>query len=222
MHSCMSAATACQTGVNSTGTEVVQGRVCGTCGVSRELGMYVTKTCRDVRTCRKCRDHSRKHFLGSKIKQPDQEWLNRLAEQVRALYDSPWQDARGVSAHRTGSPRAGRTKTCHDGCGGGGCCRLITHTDFPLLLPNMYEMAENEEVTSNTSTTSTTSTTVSRLCELCSKPLVAIGRARANGKRGHGDWESRVYHKSCWKLLQDRAPKRRFRRYKRFTRIDTT
>ena len=68
-------------------------RVCGTCGVSRELGMYITKTGRDVRTCRKCRDHSRKHFLRSKIRQPYEEWLNRLAEQVRLFYDSPWQTA---------------------------------------------------------------------------------------------------------------------------------
>ena len=83
----MSATIAYQTGVKG----VVQGRVCGTCGVSRELGMYITKTGRDVRTCRKCRDHSRKHFLRSKIKQPYDEWLARLAEQVRLFYDSPWQ-----------------------------------------------------------------------------------------------------------------------------------
>ena len=35
-------------------------------------------------------------------------------------------------------------------------------------------------------------------CKLCGKPLVPIGSARANGAK-HGDWESRGYHKRCFK-----------------------
>lgn len=40
-------------------------------------------------------------------------------------------------------------------------------------------------------------------CEYCDKPLVSIGRERANGKRSHGDWETRKYHKKCWKQMKD-------------------
>ena len=36
-------------------------------------------------------------------------------------------------------------------------------------------------------------------CEYCDKPLVAIGTARGNGKSSHGDWDTRKYHKKCWK-----------------------
>lgn len=36
-------------------------------------------------------------------------------------------------------------------------------------------------------------------CLKCGKPLKAIGTARSNGKRTHGDWASREYHKKCWK-----------------------
>ena len=38
-------------------------------------------------------------------------------------------------------------------------------------------------------------------CEYCDGPLVKIGKARANGK-DHIDWESRRYHKKCFKELQ--------------------
>ena len=38
-------------------------------------------------------------------------------------------------------------------------------------------------------------------CEYCNGPLVKIGKARANGK-DHIDWESRRYHKKCFKELQ--------------------
>jgi hypothetical protein len=54
--------------------------------------------------------------------------------------------------------------------------------------------------------------TTARTCKGCGKPLVAIGRARANGKRSHDDWKSREYHKKCWKLLSA-AYKRRSRPY---------
>ena len=37
-------------------------------------------------------------------------------------------------------------------------------------------------------------------CHTCGRSLVAIGRDRENGK-GHDDWESRNYHKSCFKNL---------------------
>ena len=37
-------------------------------------------------------------------------------------------------------------------------------------------------------------------CNECMKPLVAIGYSRSNG-RPHADWESRQYHKRCWKDL---------------------
>lgn len=40
-------------------------------------------------------------------------------------------------------------------------------------------------------------------CEYCGGTLVAIGRERANGKRSHDDWETRRYHKKCWKEMKD-------------------
>ena len=55
-----------------------------------------------------------------------------------------------------------------------------------------------------------------RVCKLCEKPLVAIGRARANGKRSHADWDSRELHKQCWRRLQNPAPKRRWGPYTRY------
>ena len=39
-------------------------------------------------------------------------------------------------------------------------------------------------------------------CEYCNGPLVKIGNARANGKN-HIDWDSRRYHKRCFKIVQD-------------------
>jgi len=40
------------------------------------------------------------------------------------------------------------------------------------------------------------------MCEKCKKPLKAIGTARSNGKKTHGDWSKRTLHKSCWKEEQ--------------------
>ena len=42
-----------------------------------------------------------------------------------------------------------------------------------------------------------TQTKPSRLCEVCGRPLVKIGTARKNGKRSHGDWDTRKRHKKC-------------------------
>ena len=39
-------------------------------------------------------------------------------------------------------------------------------------------------------------------CKLCGKVLVPIGRARKHGK-AHADWNTRKYHKKCWKKLID-------------------
>lgn len=43
-----------------------------------------------------------------------------------------------------------------------------------------------------------------RLCKACGKALVSIGTARKNGKQTHGDWNTRHYHKKCWKQLSYR------------------
>jgi hypothetical protein len=42
-------------------------------------------------------------------------------------------------------------------------------------------------------------------CEYCHTALVAIGRARANGKQTHNDWASRKYHKKCYLLAQSES-----------------
>ncbi|XRB07878.1 hypothetical protein NFJ02_33g84290 [Pycnococcus provasolii] len=39
-------------------------------------------------------------------------------------------------------------------------------------------------------------------CKLCGKRLPPIGRARRNGASHHNDWETREYHKKCWKSLR--------------------
>jgi hypothetical protein len=39
-----------------------------------------------------------------------------------------------------------------------------------------------------------------RLCLSCGRTLRAIGTSRANGK-AHKDWNTRNYHKSCYKNL---------------------
>ena len=39
-------------------------------------------------------------------------------------------------------------------------------------------------------------------CVSCKKKLVVIGTARKNGVQHHGDWESREYHKKCWKDIK--------------------
>ena len=41
---------------------------------------------------------------------------------------------------------------------------------------------------------------MNKLCCECFKPLVPVGYGRANG-RAHADWESRKFHKRCWKEL---------------------
>tara|TARA_R100000388_G_scaffold69134_1_gene49971 strand:+ start:64 stop:252 length:189 start_codon:yes stop_codon:yes gene_type:complete len=35
-------------------------------------------------------------------------------------------------------------------------------------------------------------------CKYCDKPLRAFGKERKNGK-SHDDWETREYHKKCFK-----------------------
>ncbi len=40
---------------------------------------------------------------------------------------------------------------------------------------------------------------IKRICKLCNKPLKIIGKDRKNGKTDHFDWNTREYHKSCWK-----------------------
>ena len=40
-----------------------------------------------------------------------------------------------------------------------------------------------------------------RLCFSCMKRLVSIGTSRKNGKRSHKDWNTREFHKKCWKDL---------------------
>jgi hypothetical protein len=42
---------------------------------------------------------------------------------------------------------------------------------------------------------------LARKCAECGRPLVPIGRARANGK-AHEDWGARRLHKKCWLELQ--------------------
>ncbi len=39
-------------------------------------------------------------------------------------------------------------------------------------------------------------------CKECGKPLKSIGTARKNGKKTHGDWATREYHKKCFKEKQ--------------------
>jgi hypothetical protein len=41
-----------------------------------------------------------------------------------------------------------------------------------------------------------------RWCAHCHRRLVPVGDGRLNG-RAHGDWNSRRYHKKCWKILKD-------------------
>jgi hypothetical protein len=45
-------------------------------------------------------------------------------------------------------------------------------------------------------------TTIKKLCKRCNKALVNIGDKRINGK-DHKDWETRIYHKKCWKEMID-------------------
>ena len=44
-------------------------------------------------------------------------------------------------------------------------------------------------------------------CEYCGKRLQAIGNQRKNGKKfsknGSNDWDSRKYHKKCFKAIDD-------------------
>ena len=44
---------------------------------------------------------------------------------------------------------------------------------------------------------------IKRKCKLCQKTLVAIGLSRENGKKHHKDWNTREYHKKCYKLKDD-------------------
>jgi len=56
---------------------------------------------------------------------------------------------------------------------------------------------------------------ISGNCEYCGRHLRKIGIERTNGKpinNGTGkDWESRKYHKGCWKKIQrDEIPSRKY------------
>ena len=51
-----------------------------------------------------------------------------------------------------------------------------------------------------------------RYCIHCRRPLQAVGHARKNGKRTHGDWKGRQYHKRCLKLLRRAGGKKSERR----------
>ena len=48
---------------------------------------------------------------------------------------------------------------------------------------------------------------IKRKCKLCQKTLVSIWllliNSRANGKKHHKDWNTREYHKKCYKLKDD-------------------
>lgn len=37
-----------------------------------------------------------------------------------------------------------------------------------------------------------------KLCKSCGRKIVPIGSSRVNGK-WHSDWDTREYHKKCWK-----------------------
>ena len=41
----------------------------------------------------------------------------------------------------------------------------------------------------------------SRKCELCGGKLKIIGLQRKNGKELYKDWNTRKYHKSCYKKI---------------------
>ena len=38
-------------------------------------------------------------------------------------------------------------------------------------------------------------------CKRCDKTLVPIGDRRKRGTRRHNDWNTRQYHKKCWKEM---------------------
>lgn len=39
-------------------------------------------------------------------------------------------------------------------------------------------------------------------CKHCNSCIKSFGAARKNGKN-HPDWETREYHKKCWKKIQE-------------------
>lgn len=41
-------------------------------------------------------------------------------------------------------------------------------------------------------------------CKYCNKKLVSIGHKRQNGAN-HNDWDDRMYHKKCWKILNSKC-----------------
>ena len=41
----------------------------------------------------------------------------------------------------------------------------------------------------------------SRVCQHCQKPLRMIGVQRKNGKELYKDWNSRKWHKKCYKKI---------------------
>ena len=41
-----------------------------------------------------------------------------------------------------------------------------------------------------------------RICKGCNKALRAIGDRRKNGTYRHNDWDTRAWHKICWRDLK--------------------
>ncbi len=46
-------------------------------------------------------------------------------------------------------------------------------------------------------------------CLKCHKPLKSIGTSRKNGKP-HADWDTREYHKCCWKIIKEQEANERY------------
>lgn len=47
-----------------------------------------------------------------------------------------------------------------------------------------------------------------RVCEMCGGHLVVIGRDRKNGSRRYKDWDTRKFHKKCWKRIMKKEEDR--------------
>ena len=55
-------------------------------------------------------------------------------------------------------------------------------------------------------------------CKLCDKTLVPLADRRKGGTRRHNDWDTRPYHKKCWKLMHrsQYAPRPRWSAFMRY------
>ena len=42
-----------------------------------------------------------------------------------------------------------------------------------------------------------------RWCRACFRYMPPIGTSRANGAAWHDDWETREYHKTCWRAMKE-------------------